>query len=654
MRQPKVEIENRVLLLAPTGQDTAVLSEALTAAGLSVRSCATVSELCGCIEAGAGVAVVADEVLTAAAFSRLADTLSRQSEWSDFPLIVMIGVEQESFETWTALARETPVVNASVLFRPVYSHVLVSAVRTALRSRSRQYQTRDLLRGQREVELALKAERELLQHRTAQLEATIDALPDGYILYNPDGSVSRMNVVAKEVLGYSDEELQLPYEQRIATLKIQTPSGETFPIERIPSNRALRGETVRGEVMKISRPHRDYWLSVSAAPIVAGEGTLQGVVMEFSDFTPVHELQEQLARERNFVNGILQTSGALIAVLDPERKFIRFNRACEQLTGYTADEVIGRSLFDLFIAEEEREKVERVWEKLGDGEAGIAHEHYWLTRSGDRHFIRWRYTVMTDDRGRITHLIKTGIDITDRKHLEEKRNRRAAELTAANRELESFTYSVSHDLRNPLNSIQAMTEVIRELYAPSLDEDARRCIVEIDKSRERMTTIIADLLRLSRISRQELELREVDLSAMAGDIVQAIRQSDPERRVQAVVEENMRVVADPGLIKVTMENLIGNAWKYTAGNEEPSIRVGTHTQDGQRVFFVRDNGAGFDMQLADKLFQPFQRLHREKEYTGTGIGLSIVKRIVDRHGGRIWAESEVGQGATFFFTLGEK
>ncbi|MBD3238999.1 MAG: hypothetical protein GF331_00330 [Chitinivibrionales bacterium] len=236
---------------------------------------------------------------------------------------------------------------------------------------------------------------------------------------------------------------------------------------------------------------------------------------------------------------------------------------------------------------------------------------------------------------------------------DELRRRREAEesLEAANRELDAFTDSVSHDLLNPLNTIEMMTAVLGDTCAPALDERGQRCIVEIVDARRKMTAIIGDLHRLSHVSRQQLVYEEVDLAVLSREIIEQLRRTTPARTVEATVDERMPARADPGLARIALENLISNAWKYTTARERASVAIGADTRDTERIFYVRDNGAGFDMRLADRLFQPFQRLHDPKQFTGTGIGLSIVKRIIERHGGRIWAESAVDKGATFFFTL---
>ncbi len=228
---------------------------------------------------------------------------------------------------------------------------------------------------------------------------------------------------------------------------------------------------------------------------------------------------------------------------------------------------------------------------------------------------------------------------------------RTREFEAANRELEMFSYSVSHDLRTPLRGINGFCGVLREDYGPQLDAEAHRCLDRISAASTRMGRIIDDLLQLSKATRGELAVREVDLGAMAARVVEGFRAAAPGRSVETAFAPGLAARCDPGLIEGVLENLLGNAWKYTERAQHARIEFDAREEAGERVFRVKDNGAGFDMRFADRLFKNFQRLHDKSEFEGTGIGLAITARIVERHGGRIWAEAEVGKGAAFFFTL---
>jgi two-component system, NtrC family, sensor kinase len=227
----------------------------------------------------------------------------------------------------------------------------------------------------------------------------------------------------------------------------------------------------------------------------------------------------------------------------------------------------------------------------------------------------------------------------------------ADELERKNKELEAFSYSVSHDLRAPLRAIEGFGTLLAEEYAERLDERGLGYLLRVRQSSTRMGELIEDLLELSRIGRAELRRVAVDLADLAHGVIEELHRREPERTVAVEVARPLAVEADPGLLRIVLENLIGNAWKFTSKAAAPRIDVGVTLVEGASAFYVRDNGAGFQMRYADKLFAPFQRLHKETDFPGTGIGLATVHRIIDRHGGRVWAESAPGSGTTLYFTV---
>ncbi len=229
--------------------------------------------------------------------------------------------------------------------------------------------------------------------------------------------------------------------------------------------------------------------------------------------------------------------------------------------------------------------------------------------------------------------------------------RRALELQAANSELDAFAYSVSHDLRAPLRSIDGFSQVLLEDYGERLDEGGRDSLQRVRVASQRMATLIDDLLKLARVTRTEMRTERVDLSGMAREIVLDIERTAPDRQVEFAIAPGLEAQGDSRLLRVVLDNLLRNGWKYTGKQPQPRVEFTAVDENGGRVFVVKDNGAGFDMKYADKLFGVFQRLHSTAEFEGTGVGLATVRRIINRHGGRIWAEGVVDQGATFYFTL---
>lgn len=270
------------------------------------------------------------------------------------------------------------------------------------------------------------------------------------------------------------------------------------------------------------------------------------------------------------------------------------------------------------------------------------------------------YTDREDELGQLVRAFNGMLDTIElqnrallhaNEHLEDEVHARTSELRATNRELEAFTYSVSHDLRSPLRSIDGFSAALLEDCGEQLDTVGRDYISRIRAASQRMGNLIDSLLHLSRVSRQDMNLTSLDLAQLANEIVDSLRSSQPERQVEFVCPDSLMCEGDRDLLRIVLENLLENAWKYTGKTAQPRVELGAYNRDGEIVYCIRDNGAGFDMKYVDKLFGPFQRLHRDQEFEGLGIGLATVARIIHRHGGEIWAEGQVDEGAAFYFTL---
>jgi PAS domain S-box-containing protein len=283
-------------------------------------------------------------------------------------------------------------------------------------------------------------------------------------------------------------------------------------------------------------------------------------------------------------------------------------------------------------------------------------------KDGRKFWVAINVHLVRNQEGDILYLEGTNEDITVRweaeekirklnEELEQRIRQRTADLEAANRELESFSYSVSHDLRAPLRSIDGFSEMLLEDYADVLDEQGRDYLERVRAGAKRMNLLIENLLNLSRVTRLEFQAEKVDLSAVVKAVAETCREGNPQQTVDLMIQEGIWALGDANLLKIAMTNLLENAWKFTGKIDQPRIEFGSTDLNDHPVFYIRDNGAGFDMKYAAKMFNAFQRFHHTNEFPGTGIGLATVKRIIERHGGRIWAESEPQQGATFFFTL---
>lgn len=254
----------------------------------------------------------------------------------------------------------------------------------------------------------------------------------------------------------------------------------------------------------------------------------------------------------------------------------------------------------------------------------------------------------------IVLLVLLGLAFIRQAKMQDRAVGAAAQLARANDELESFSYSIAHDLRAPLRAMRGYSAILLEDNSGKLSEASTSHLGRIDAGAQRMSLLIDDLLLLAHIGRTQMTRRDFGLGDLARTVAGSLAEAHPQRRIQLVVAPGMRANGDPGLIRTVLENLLGNAWKFTSNSKDARVESGAESRDGRTVFFIKDNGAGFDMRYADKLFQPFQRLHRADEFEGTGIGLSIVRRIINRHDGEIWAESEPGKGTIFRFTLSRK
>jgi PAS domain S-box-containing protein len=342
-----------------------------------------------------------------------------------------------------------------------------------------------------------------------------------------------------------------------------------------------------------------------------------------------------------------------IAILTQEGRYVYLNQAHARVYGYeTAEELVGKSWRILYHEEEAARIESHIIVPLGErGE--WRGEATGKKRDGSTFPQEVSLTVM--EGGGIVCIVR---DVSDRKRVEEEirmlnedLERRAAELWRANKELEAFSYSVSHDLRTPLTRIYSAGQALQEEYAASLNETGRFFVCTICEASEQMEGLIDALLELSRVTSSEMVSEEVDLSGLAREVASELHLTQPDREVEFVIAPGVKANGDEQLLRVVLENLLGNAWKYTRKVAKARIQFGFAEYDGEWVYFVRDNGAGFDMEYADRLFKPFHRLHDAKAFPGTGIGLATVQRIIHRHGGRVCGEGEVDRGATFYFTL---
>jgi PAS domain S-box-containing protein len=368
-------------------------------------------------------------------------------------------------------------------------------------------------------------------------------------------------------------------------------------------------------------------------------------------------------RAQEKLNRFLGSMPDALVIVNAEGKIISSNAHTAKLFGYTELELQGESMA-LLVPERVRQTQRQYYANFfldrGSRLPELTLELCGLRKDGSEFPIEISTRPLAAEKGLlVTSAIR---DITDRKQVEKQINElnkelkdRAAELETANKELEAFSYSVSHDLRSPLQNIDSFSQILVEEYANRLDSDGRDYVQRLRGSCQHMEEIIDALLALSNMTRHELMPENCDLASMAKGIAEELKQKDPDRLVDWVIADGLNVEGDAGLLRVVLENLLGNAWKFTAKQPRARIEFGALPQsNGARTYFVRDDGAGFDMARAEHLFSPFKRLHDQAQFRGTGIGLATVQRVIQRHRGKIWAEGAVDHGATFCFTLTEE
>jgi PAS domain S-box-containing protein len=452
-----------------------------------------------------------------------------------------------------------------------------------------------------------------------------------------------VNDAAVEVYGYSRDEFLA-----MTIADIRPP--QEVPALREALARAAAGEPVRGIWRHRKRDGTEIEVEITSHRLTYA-GSRAELVLARDVTEQRHAEQALRASEERFRLLVGSVRDYAIFMLDPHGVVANWNRGAQQIKGYTAEEIVGRHMSTFYppaaVAAGEPEANLRAARQAGRFEE----ENWRVRKDGSRFWADVVITAVRDDQGTLLGYAKVTRDLTERKRNDELLQRHTAELEAANAELDAFAYSVSHDLRQPLRGLDGFSQALLEDYADKLDPQGRHYLQRVRLASQRMAQLIDDLLDLSRVTRSQVQLESVDLSALARAIAADLQKNEPDRQVEFTITPDLVVRADRGLMRVVLDNLMGNAWKFTGKRPSAHIELGVTTHDGRPAYFVRDDGAGFDMAYADKLFGAFQRLHGAAEFAGTGIGLATVHRVIQRHGGRVWAESEPDRGATFYFAL---
>jgi len=513
---------------------------------------------------------------------------------------------------------------------------------------------RQIYRADINSKIILLAIEDITERRSIEekllLATIVESSKDAIIGESLDGIITSWNKGAEEIYGYTKSEI---IGKSISVLvPPEMPNELTDILSKIKLGEAIKSyETIRRR-----KDGQNIYVSLSVSAVYDAEGRILGASTIARDITERKQLENLLKESEMQYRLLFETANDGIVLLEKsEGKIAHINPSVEKMLGYSAKESIGNKLQDVGLI-------------IDNGDFQIT-----MKNLNKRGILRYNDVPVKTKSGKQiyadTYLVDKAKfaqcnirDITERRSkekeirllnedLEKRILQRTAQLNEANKELASFAYSVSHDLRAPLRGIDGWSLALLEEYGDTLDDQGRKYLQRVRTETQQMGMLIEDLLNLSQITRIEPQLMPIDLTAMASSIANRLQEENPQRNIEFIIQPALRANGDNHLINIVLTNLFDNAVKFTGKQFLPRIEFGKTEVDGGKAFFVRDNGAGFDMAHAPKLFGAFQRLHKSSEFPGTGIGLATVQRIIHRHGGRIWANAQIDQGATFYFTL---
>lgn len=478
----------------------------------------------------------------------------------------------------------------------------------------------------KQVELGLRLSEE-------KYRALVENINDVIFSLDPNGYFTYVSPAVERVALYrADEFIGQPFDRFVHPDDLaelwerfrQTLNGHVEPFE-------FRALAKDGGVLNVSASSRPMW----------DDGRLVGVTGIMTDVTDRKRAEAALCDSEARFRALMDVLPDPLVVYDPQGAVTYVNTAFVQTYGWSLEELVGKPID--FVPRGEEEKTRKAWERTMRQERFLMDTKRY-TKDKKLLDIEASTAVLLDREGKHTASLVIHRDVSERKRAEKA-------LQKAHAELESFSYSVSHDLRAPLRGIDGWSLALLEDCGDRLDEQGRKYLQLVRSETQRMGKIIDDLLALSRVTRIEMRREQVDLSNLVHSIVSGLQDAEPERQVELVVQPGLAVCGDARLLEIMLSNLLSNAWKFTGNHASARIEFGRTELEGETAYFVRDDGAGFDMTYAKKLFGAFQRMHRPSEFPGSGVGLATVRRIVHRHGGRVWAEAEVERGASFYFTL---
>lgn len=663
------ESGDRVLVLAPFGRDSEEICAALRTGGFESRPCGDVDMLCREIRRGAAVALLVDDVLQPEALEALSEVLLEQPAWSDFPLLVLTSPTRSESRERLRASGIAGATYLNLLERPLHISTLLSAVRTARRARRRQYEVRDELAARMLVEASLR-------EREATLSAVLDALPVGVIIVDASGRVMSDNRATRELWGVPPETGSLDgYGEWVAWWP---ETGERIKPEEWAMSRALlRGETTRGELVENQRfgsTERRFYLN-NVAPIRGAGGEIIGGVGAMLDVTDQIEAERALrdseARFRSLANAMPQLVWSAL----PDGTVDYYNERVGLYDGIRGDG--SRWEWAPVLHSDDHARTAEAWRRAISTGDGYEIEH--RVRLSDGSF-RWhlsRAVPVRSDDGKIVRWYGTATDIHEQielreallhseselqrlnQDLERRVADRTSELANKNEELQQFAHVASHDFQEPLRKIQTFANLLETERTEVLDDEARFYLSRIENAAERMSQLLADMLDFSRVTTRTTPKHLVHISDVVRQAMSDLEMNIRESGAQIEVDADASIEADENQLRQVINHLLLNALKFRRPGVIPHVRITAQHQapadgpddPGACRITVEDNGIGFNARYADRIFQPFERLHGRSEFPGTGMGLAICRRIVQRHDGRIWAESEPGSGSRFIIEL---
>jgi PAS domain S-box-containing protein len=481
-----------------------------------------------------------------------------------------------------------------------------------------------------------------IQKANDMFRGLLESAPDAMVIVDQEGRITLVNAQTERLFGYDRKELL----GKLVEMLIPGDFRKSHPQHRTGyfADPKARGMGSGLELHGLRKNGTEFPVEISLSPLETTEGTLVS--------SAIRDVTQRKRAESKF-RGLLEAAPDAMVIVDRAGCITLVNAQTERLFGYSRNELLGQKVEVLIPKQFRKHHPDHRTGYFADPKArgmGSELELHGLRKDGTEFPVEISLSPLETEEG---ILVSSAIrDVTERKVAENIMAEAKEEAEATSREYEAFSYSVAHDLRAPLRGIDGFSQALLEDYSDKLDEDGRKHLRIVRESAQYMAQLIDSLLILARVTQGELHRNQVDLSEIAHSVFLGLKKADASRRIELKVHDGLTHYGDRQLLRILLENLLGNAWKFTARQRSPQIEFGRCRNEGAYEYFIRDNGAGFDMKYSAKLFGVFQRLHNPKEFEGTGIGLATVQRIARRHGGRAWATGKPDHGATFYFTLG--